>query len=187
MPRSTIERWTDTTAFRLMLFCGGLVALPVLALGLLTTSWLLSVAVVEQRAEIEAAVIVFLSIGGALGVLGYLRAHWGAKEPRRHNVTATLLCLAIGIVTALAVAGVVAAEAVERIFAGRFTLRLCFAALFVAAHLVWVAAGVAWMQRLPRRYAESTGRAFDSLPVVLLFVAVALAAAATLTVTALCG
>jgi hypothetical protein len=29
-----IDRWTDTTAFRLMLFVGGLVAVPVLMLGL---------------------------------------------------------------------------------------------------------------------------------------------------------
>jgi hypothetical protein len=181
-----IDRWTDTTAFRLMLFVGGLVAVPVLMLGLLMTVGLLSAAVLEQRAALEGAVVVFLSIGGGLGMLGYLRAHWGAKAPSRHNVTATLLCLAIGIVTALAVAGVVAAVAIESWFArGRSTAALGLAALFVAAHIVWVAAGVAWMQRLARRYAEITGRAFDGLPVALLFVAVALAAAATLTATAL--
>jgi hypothetical protein len=186
MNRPLIDRWTDTTAFRLLLFVSGLLALPVLALGLVTTIGLLSVALIEQRAELDGATVVFLSVGGALGMLGYLRAHRGAKEPSRHNVTATLLCLAIGIVTALAVASVVAAGAIESWLSpwGSNT-GPALAAPFVAAHVVWAVAGVAWMQRLPRRYAERTGRVFDGLPVVLLFVAVALAAAAALTATAL--
>jgi hypothetical protein len=36
------------------------------------------------------------------------------------------------------------------------------------------------MQRLTRRYAEHTGRAFDGIPAALLCVAIALAAAAAL-------
>jgi hypothetical protein len=53
-------------------------------------------------------------------------------------------------------------------------------ALFVLANLLWAFAGIAWMQRLMDRYAERTGQAFDGLPVVLLFTALALAIAATL-------
>jgi hypothetical protein len=41
------------------------------------------------------------------------------------------------------------------------------------------------MQRLPQRYAEKTGRAFDTLPAMLLFVTLALATAAALMTTTL--
>ncbi len=58
-------------------------------------------------------------------------------------------------------------------------------ALFVAANTVWALAGAAWMQRLTRGRTEHelvggepVGRAFDSLPVVLLLVAIALTIAA---------
>ena len=57
--------------------------------------------------------------------------------------------------------------------------------LFAVANLVWATSGVAWMQRLPHRYAEDTGRAFDTLPAMLLFVAIALTAAAVLRTTTL--
>jgi hypothetical protein len=53
-------------------------------------------------------------------------------------------------------------------------------ALFAAANLVWAVAGIARIQRLLNRYAEKTGRAFDGLPVVLLFTAIALVIAAAL-------
>ena len=186
MERSLIDRWTDTAGFRLVLFLSGLVALPILLLGLVATVSLLAAAVVRQRAELEVAAVALLSIGGALGLLGYVRASVGAKAPRRHNVTATLLCLASGIVTALFVAGFVAAEAISSWLVPWGSARwLAFAAPFVAAHVVWALAGIGWMQRLPRRYAEQTGRLFDTLPVVFLAVAVALAAAAVAVTTAL--
>lgn len=186
MEKSLLDRWTDTTTFRLLLFLSALVAVPVLLLGLTTTVGLLAAAVAMQRAELEGAAVVLLSAGGSLGLLGYWRAHRGAKAPRRHNLTATLLCLAIGIVTALFVAGFVAAESIESWLSPWGAAHWpVFAALFVAAHVVWAVAGVAWMQRLPRCYAEKTGGAFDSLPVVFLFVAIALATAATLAATAL--
>jgi hypothetical protein len=50
--------------------------------------------------------------------------------------------------------------------------------LFAAANVVWATSGIAWLQRLPRRYTERTGRAFDGLPALLLFQAVALAVTA---------
>lgn len=186
MERSLLDRWTDTAGFRLMLFLSGLVAVPVLLLGLMTTVGLLSAAIARQRAELEGAAVVLLSLGGALGLLGYFRAHGGAKEPSRHNVTATLLCLAIGIVTALAVAGFVGAQAVASWLTPWGSARWpLIAAPFVAAHVVWAFAGFAWMQRLPRRYAETTGRRFDTVPAMMLFVALALATSAVLVTTAL--
>lgn len=186
MEPSAIDRWTDTAAFRLALFFSGLVAVPVLLLGLVTTVALLAAAVATQRAELEGAAVVLLSAGGALGLLGYVRAHAAARDPSGRDLTATLLCLAIGIVTALFVAGFVAAEAVESWLTPWGSARwLAFAAPFVTAHLVWAVAGVAWMRRLSRLYAEETGRLFDGVPVLMLFVALALATSAVLVTTAL--
>ena len=59
------------------------------------------------------------------------------------------------------------------------------AACFVAANLVWAMSGIAWSQRLRRRYAEVAGHAFDSLPALLLSVALALATAAAVSTAAL--
>ena len=186
MRRSAIDRWTDTATFRLLLLLSGLVSMPILLVGLVATVSLLAAAIGEQRAELEGAAVVSLAIGGALGMLGYFRAHAGARRPRGHNVTATLLLLAIGVATALFVAGFAAAEAIESWLPPWGSARwLVFAAPFVIAHVVWAIAGIGWMQRLVRRYAEDTEGAFDAMPVVFLAVAIALATAAVLVMTAL--
>lgn len=186
MERSLIDRWTDSAAFRLALFFSGLIAVPVLLLGLVTAVGLLVAAVASRRAELEGAAVVFLSVGGAFGFFGYLRALASDKDTSESDLTTTLLCLAIGIVTALFVAGFVAAEAIESWLSPWGSARwLAFAAPFVAAHVVWAVAGVAWMQRLSFRYAEETGRRFDTVPTMLLFVALALATSAVLVMTAL--
>ena len=180
MEKSLLDRWTDTTGFRLLLFFSGCLVLPMLGIGVLATVIGSAIVVMDEPAlDLEQVVFGLLSIGGALGFVGYLRAHSAGREPSRHNLTATLICLALGIGTAIAVAVLVAAEAVDSWRApwGR-NAWLGLAALFVAANLVWALAGVAWIRRLPGRYAEKTGRAFDSLPVVLLFVAITLATAA---------
>jgi hypothetical protein len=52
--------------------------------------------------------------------------------------------------------------------------------IFVSANAVWAFAGIASMPRLTGRYAEHVGRVFDTLPVVLLLVALVLGAAALL-------
>jgi hypothetical protein len=186
MERSLIDRWTDNAAFRLALFFSGLIAVPVLLLGLLGTVSLLVAAVARQRAELEGAAFVLLSLGGALGFLGYLRAHRAARDPSGHAMTTTLLCLAIGVVTALGVAGFIAAEAIESWLSPWGSARwLAFAAPFGAANVVWALAGVAWIQRLSYLYAEETGRRFDTVPAMMFFVAVALATSAVLVMTSL--
>jgi len=185
MHRHFIDHWTDTTTFRVLLFLSACAVLPVLGVGVVTTviggSVLFSA---YQRIDVEQAVFGLLSLGGAAGMIGYVRARLGARAPTRHNLAATLLLLSAGIVTALAVAGFVAVVVVE--FLQRTTRWsdafpwLGLGGLFVAANAVWALVGVAWIQRLLRRYAESTGQIFDSLPVMLLFVALALATTATL-------
>ena len=145
-------------------------------------------AFVIERSTVDFAQAAFalLSAGGALGFLGYWRAHGGALRPHGHNVTATLTCLAAGIVAALVVAGYTVAGAlsgwIETWSDGPWVI---LPALFATANLVWALSGIAWMQRLARRYAEKTGRTFDTLPVMFLFVSLALAIAAALMTTTL--
>ena len=185
MERYRLERWTDTTVFRLLLFFSGCLVLPMLGIGVLTTVIGGAVVVMDDPAvDLEQAVFALLSIGGAVGLAGYLRAQRAGKEPTRHNLTATLIGLAVGVGTALAVAVFVAAEVIDgwRSPWGR-NAWLGLAALFAAANVVWAVAGIAWMQRLPGRYAAKTGHAFDGLPVLLLLVAITLATTALLVAT----
>ena len=187
MRRHAIDRWTDTRTFRFMLVFASLAVVPVLAAGVLTTV-VGAGAIILSPSTFDGvhAAFALLATGGVLGLLGYLRAHAGAKQPERHGVTATLICLAAGILAALAVVGVAVFCALELLRnpwdAGPWGAAPL---LLAAANLVWVASGVAWMQRLLRRYTERTGRPFDSLPVVLLSVSIALAVAALVQTTTL--
>ena len=187
MQKHAIDRWTDTTVFRAALLLAGLVVLPVLAMGVLTTVIGGAVLLMERSAvDVVQGVFALLSLGGALGCIGYARAHQGARNPDRHNITATLICLAAGVVTALVIAGFALAGVLDG-WTDPWGARpwVAVPGLFAAANLVWVVAGIAWMKRLPRRYAERTGRAFDGLPALMLFVSVSLATAAVLAVTTL--
>ena len=108
MHRHLIERWFDTTAFGIALGLSGAVVLPVLALGVMVTVIGGSFMIAEPSAvELGHVVFALLAVGGALGFVGYVRAHFGIKDPCRHNVTATLLFLTAGVLAALSVAVVV--------------------------------------------------------------------------------
>jgi hypothetical protein len=183
MRTQLFDRWTDTRLFRVALLLAALVVAPVLALGLAVTVIGGGVLLLDgEMPGLEETAFGLLSAGGTLGMFGYLRAHAGAARPDRHNLTATLLCLAVGIATALAVACVavffwVLVTDVDGPWNGSASVGIPM--LFVVANLLWAMSGIAWSQRLRRRYAEVVGHAFDSLPVLLLFVALALATAAT--------
>ena len=185
MDRHLIERWTDTTTFGVALAFAVALALPVLALGVIVSVATIGVALFAQTVGPFGAVVVVLSVGGVIGVIGWARARQGTSRPEGHNVTATLLCLLVGIGTALAVGAFAAApivmplpESWGPVAAAWPAAALWPAALFVAVHVVWVLAGIGWMQRLMRRHAEHTGRAFDGIPATLLCVAIGLGAAA---------
>jgi hypothetical protein len=183
MHRHLLDRLYDTTAFGIALGLSGAIVLPVLALGVLTTVIGGSIMIAESSAvELGQVAFALLAVGGALGFVGYLRAHFGIKDPCRHNVTATLLFVTSGVLAALLVAGFVLVMAVEisQRDAKDGASFIVLGALFAAANLVWAVAGIARIQRLLNRYAEKTGRAFDGLPVVLLFTAIALVIAAAL-------
>jgi amino acid transporter len=161
MGKASIDRWTDTIVFRAALFCSGVLVLPVLALGLLTTLWMLVFASRSSEFSVlDGGPVALLSLGGGLGILGLLRAHRGTKEAARRDIAGTLVCLAIGIATALGVAGLVAADLVADALEFGWQRGSWISALFVAAHVCWVLWGVGSMQKLTRRYVERTGRAF---------------------------
>jgi len=176
------DRLSDTTAFRIALVLSGALVLPVLALGVMVTVISGSFMIADPSAlELEQVAFALLAVGGVLGFVGYLRAQFGLKDPCRHNLTATLLFLFAGILAAVSVAGVALFMAVETSQDFRDGASfLALGALFAAANLVWVVAAIGRMQTLMRRYEERTGRAFDGVPVVLLFTAIALVIAATL-------
>ena len=180
MRRQLIDRMTDTPAFRILLVLSGLMVLPVLALGLLFAP----VALVASFLEPDASTLAFvlLSLGGAVGLVGWLRARWGARTPERHNVGLTLALLAIGIGTALAVGGIVTYFAITEFSKpwGWNGPPLVAAATFVFAHGVWIVSGVACIERLMFSYAVRTGRVFDAIPIVLLLVALGLVLAVVL-------
>jgi hypothetical protein len=159
----------------------GALALPLLALGVFVSVGLIVAALVEQTANPLGTVIVVLSVGGGIGVIGWVRARQGTSTPEGHNVTATLVCLVVGTATALAVGAFASAPIVMSLRDPWLRPADAWpAGLFVAAHAVWALAGIGWMQRVTRRYAEHTGHAFDGIPAALLCVAIALAAAAAL-------
>ncbi len=181
MSRALIDRWTDTTAFRVLLFLSAVAVLPVLAVGLGLTV-IGGAMLVWRPSTIEAGQLLFgaVVLGGVLGFVGYASAHRIAKNGAGRAVTPTLLLLTIGVITALAVTGVVVFQLVSSWRAWGVDDSLGVGALFAVANLVWAMSGVAWMQRLARGYAERAGRAFDGLPVAFLCLSVALATAAVL-------
>ena len=174
MRRQIIDRMADTTAFRILLLLSGLMVLPVLALGLLMSPIALIALVMEPEAR--GLAFLLLSIGGVIGIIGWLRARWGARTPERHNVALTLALIAIGIATALAMAGVVTYFAVTEFWNpwGWTGPPLVAVVTFVVAHGVWIVAGIAWIERLTFSYAVRTGRIFDAIPIALLLVALGL-------------
>jgi hypothetical protein len=182
MVRHSIDRWADTAFFRCMLLVSGLVVVPVLAAGALTTVIGIAAVMIDRSpVDLSKAVFALLSVGGALGFVGYVRAHMGVQKPHRHNVTATIVCLAAGVISALVVA-IFALTGAFDAWGSPLSSRpwVAFPLLFALANLVWAASGIAWMQRLPSTYVEKTGRVFDGVPVVLLLVAITLAIAAAL-------
>jgi hypothetical protein len=185
MRRHAIDRWADTTLFRLVLLFAGFAVVPVLLMGIAASLIGGGTLLAGQAAAtlgIDEVLVALLSAAGALGFVGYVRAHVAVKDPCRHNLTTTLIFLGAGVLAALGVAGFVSAAVVASGLepGGEALNGLLLGGLFAGANLVWVFAGIAWMQRLMRAYTERAGRAFDGLPVLLLSVSVVLAVAAAL-------
>jgi hypothetical protein len=186
MARSRIDRWTDTTPFDVVLAMSSVLVFPVLGAGVIASLWMIGAALVERTAELIGAVVVVLAVGGAAGILGWLRARYQVASPESLSVMATLVFLSIGTATALAVGAIVAvALSAAMMHPWRAPVEAWPGLLFPVANLVWALNGLGWMQRLVRRYAEQTGRPFDGMPTVALVITITLAVAATVITTTL--
>ena len=176
-----IDRLTATLGFRVLFFLSAVLVLPVLALGLFFTSGFLLSPLWQQEVVPEILGFASLSLGGAIGTLGWVLSLVAARNPERYNLTAILVCLAVGVVTALAVTVYSVGQIVEDLDKpwGTGFSAPAFG-VFGIATTIWALDGVGRMQVLMRRYHERTGRVFDGLPVMLLFVAIGLAVGATL-------
>ena len=180
MRRALIDRMADTAVFRLLLFLSGLVVLPMLLAGVVISAFY--VRDWEWKSEPALLAIPVLSAGGVIGMVGWLRARSGADTPKEHNVGLTLVCMAVGVATALAMMVAAVAETIDGLpdpFGSDWPLALPTAAL-VAAHAVWIVSGIAWMERLTQSYELHVGRAFDVLPILLLLIVLGLLIAAGL-------
>jgi hypothetical protein len=168
------DRLTDGAGFAVLLAISGVIVLPILFLGLVLLLPMLVLDLAAHGADAETLALATLPLGGVIGVVGLLRARWGTARPERHNVTATLIFLAIGAITAAAVGGLVLVEALvqARTFGSPQPL---LSVLFASANAVWIVSGIAAVRRLARRLAERTGEAIDAVPVLLLLVVLVLA------------
>jgi hypothetical protein len=173
-----IDRLTSTLGFRVLFVVSAVLVLPVLALGLLFTSGFLMAMMWQPEVAIEIFGFAALSLGGAVGTLGWVLALVAARNPERYNLTAIIVCLVVGVVTALAVTAYSIGQIAEELdnpWVSRFSAPAF--GVFGIATTIWALDGIGRMQQLVRRYRERTGHVFDAIPIVFLLVALGLTAA----------
>lgn len=163
---SWLERLTSSTGFTVLLWISILLVTPVLLAGL--------VLLVAMLADAEVGSVPLLGLvgGGIAGLVGLFRGRARTWPISPGNVEATIVCLVAGVAAALVVLGVLAATATWPGWS------VTFWAIAAAPHVVLIVAGIACLERLPRRYLRMTGEPFDSLPVMCLVVALGLSAGA---------
>ena len=158
-----LERVASSTAFIVLLVFAGVVLGPTLVLGLVTFPLFLREAL--ATASLESWLMVLLPFGGAAGVIGLFLTRRPPETVAGYRLM--MLCIVIGIATALVVAGVLASAAAG----GSRAWVLSAAGIFVLA--IPVLAALGRVARLWRLRAAAEARAPDAFP--LIFLAVALA------------
>jgi hypothetical protein len=162
-----VERLTSTTVFVVLVALSVLVVSPVILLGLVV-----SIAMLASGAN--GLAILGLAGGGLAGLVGLWLGRTPEERLRRGIVEAAIVLLAVGMVTALIVSGIVGAMFLSSRPWDREAIALAAAALVPHAVLILAACGS--IQRMGRRYAARTGEAFDKLPVSFLLLALGQAA-----------
>ena len=165
-PKNWLDRLTSSTLFTVLFTISVLLVTPLLLVGL--------VVLVAMLASADAGSIPLLGFvgGGIAGLVGLFRGRARAWPISSGSVEATILCLVAGVAAALAVVAGLLAEVVSSEWLE--SRALVFVALVAAPHGVLIVAGIASLERLPRRYLKMTGEPFDSLPVICLLVALGL-------------
>jgi len=156
-----LERLTSSTAFAVLFGIAATILAPTLLFGMVFGT----AALVFGFHGSDDVAMVLLTIGGFIGVIGLFRSQRSVASPSDYRLT--LASLAIGILTAVALAGALVA---------RLGLddKLSIAGIVLSIPPVLTALGR--IARLRRLRAAELGRVRDSLP--LIFLAVALAEAA---------
>jgi hypothetical protein len=159
-----VERLTSTTFFVVLVVTSILVVSPFILMG-----FALSIAMLASR-EAAGFAVLGLAGGGSAGLIGLMLGRTREERLRRGIIEAAIVLLTVGIVTALIVCGGVSAAFLREREA------FPFAAAVLVPHAVLILAACGSMQRMQRRYAARMGQAFDTLPVLLLLLALGTAA-----------
>ena len=167
-----LERLTNSTAFAVLFGIAATVLAPVVLLGLTVLPGM----VLRDTGLADKAVLL-LPIGGVIGYVGLFRARRPSRS--RRDYWATLVCLGVGIATAvMVVCGVLFAiggDADLRSVEAIVVLRVAGAIVVLSLPII---AGLGDIARLRRLRATAEGRVLDSLPLIFLWLALAEAACA---------
>jgi hypothetical protein len=174
-PIHAIERLTAHGSFVFLLVLSAFVVAPLLLFGWLDVIVLATTIIAEGPTEF--ALMTALVGAGTAGIVGLLAAGTHTGATAQGTIEATFVCLALGTGAALVMAGFGAWLSLAA-FTGEGNA--VAGAVLIAAHLTFIAAGIGAAQRVKRVYFEARGRPFDTLPVVLLIVAIGLALSAAL-------
>jgi hypothetical protein len=161
-----LERLTSSTTFVVLLSIAATILAPTLLFGAIISA----VALIFGFHETDDLGILLFTVGGVVGIIGLARARRAPAS--RFDYRLTLVALASGLATAIAIVGVLVARAgVED------KLTLAATALMAPPLL----AGLGSVARLRRLRAAAEGRVRDSLPLIFLGLAlVELACAAAI-------
>jgi hypothetical protein len=154
-----LERLTSSTAFAVLLCCAGVVLAPTVLLGLAMLP--LSLAQALQTTSPYEWAMLLLPLGGAAGFIGLFLT---ARPPQTlAGYRIMMLCIAIGIATAIVLAGglVVTAGPDDP----------WVSAIAVLVLIMPVLAAFGRVARLRRLRAAAEGRPRDALPLIFLAVA----------------
>jgi hypothetical protein len=148
-----LERLTSSTAFAVLFAIAATILAPTLLLGVLVSA----MALLFGFHRSDDLALLLLTVGGVVGIVGLVRSR-GAPASRM-GYRLTLLALAIGLATAAAIVGALAARV-----GLEDKLTLAAIALMVPVFL----AGLGGVARLRRLRAVAEGRVRDSLPLIFL-------------------
>jgi hypothetical protein len=164
----SLERLASSKAFGILFGFAMLLVAPVVVAG-----WGLTLLMLAPGGEWVWPLLP--TAAGTLGVVGWIRAQQHVDAARSGGIDLTIACLAIGVAATLVPMGFAAALWIDAPYLGSGPW---VATVFAAAHFIVAVRAMGWMQRLARHHAASTGEGFDSLPLLFLLIAVALAVVA---------
>ena len=160
-----LERLTDSTVFAVLFVCAALVLGPILLFGLAMLP--LSLTQALRTIHSDALTLALLPLGGAAGFIGLFLTTRPPETLAGYRIL--MLCIALGIATAIVMAGGFIANAASTSLGGGDSFWFNALGVFVLA--IPVLAALGRVARLWRLRAAAEGRAQDALPLIFLAVA----------------